>query len=200
MKKIKLANYKSILILTGAGVSVPSGIRPFRGKDGIWDEIDVEIVSKYDSFTEHTQEAWDFWGDFRNKVLDADPNIIHDIITEISIRHKTTVITQNLDGFHQKSGTQSVIEYHGSGLTDRCSNWHCDYKEDSSNNRYNGTFSFCPKCDCLRNPLHTTNSHCHSRIVRGFTIVISDTAHFGIIFKRQNADHSVIRVGCFSFP
>jgi NAD-dependent deacetylase len=50
MKKIKLANYKSILILTGAGVSVPSGIRPFRGKDGIWDEIDVEIVSKYDSF------------------------------------------------------------------------------------------------------------------------------------------------------
>lgn len=149
MKKIDLSKYKRIVILTGAGVSVPSGIKPFRGEGGIWEETDVKSVCNYDSFTKNTKATWDFWGGFKNDVLDKKPNIIHWILTEISNKHETTIITQNLDGFHQKSGSKEVIELHGSAFNHKCSNWECDYFEERVFEKYNGNIDYCPLCKSI---------------------------------------------------
>jgi NAD-dependent deacetylase len=106
---------------TGAGVSAESGIRTFRGQDGLWRQYDPYKVSSIDYFRRdpafYWQVALERWETYRQ----AEPNPGHFALAELEATgHLAAVVTQNTDGLHRDAGTQRLIELHGNGRTVRC--------------------------------------------------------------------------------
>ncbi len=106
------------VFLTGAGISVASGIRPFRGPDGLWNDRDVARLSDAYTLASDPQAVFDFWEKVRVTAEAANPNPAHYAIAELEARlrpgDELTLITMNVDGLHQKAGSRNVIEFHGS--------------------------------------------------------------------------------------
>jgi NAD-dependent deacetylase len=115
----------SIVALTGAGISVPSGIPDFRGRAGIqkgmWESVDPMEVAHIDAFHQDPARFWGFYGE-RFATLDAKlPNAAHLALVALE-RHGLldAVITQNVDMLHRKAGTRELIEVHGSIAGSSC--------------------------------------------------------------------------------
>jgi NAD-dependent protein deacetylase/lipoamidase len=107
---------ESAVVLTGAGVSVPSGIPDFRtpGK-GLWEKVDPMKVAHIDVFRRDPDRFWHFYGDRFATLGDKEPNEAHLAIAELEARGLIRgVITQNIDRLHRKAGSRNVIEVHGS--------------------------------------------------------------------------------------
>ncbi|MCF8069257.1 MAG: NAD-dependent deacylase [Desulfobacterales bacterium] len=113
---------KNVVALTGAGISVESGIPPFRGKGGLWEKIDAEKYAHIDTFMKDPATVWNVLLKDLKDVLDkAVPNDGHKGLAKLEAMGKlTTVITQNLDGLHQAAGNSDVIEFHGNFASQRC--------------------------------------------------------------------------------
>lgn len=111
----QIRNDRKLAILTGAGISVPSGIPPFRGTNGLYQNADVERCLSMRFFQIHPVEFWTFyWSLFdANLLLEALPNRVHFWLKDLERAHQVTVITQNIDGLHVKAGSSQVIEVHG---------------------------------------------------------------------------------------
>jgi NAD-dependent deacetylase len=105
---------RNIIILTGAGVSAESGIDTFRGEDGAWSKVNVEEVATPQGFKRDPKKVWE-WYDFRRtKLLTCKPNPAHYAIAELEEEFDNfTLVTQNVDGLHQRAGAENVIEIHG---------------------------------------------------------------------------------------
>jgi NAD-dependent deacetylase len=118
-----LANMSNGLVLTGAGISVPSGIPDFRSKIGLWSENDPEYAASIDGFLKSPQTLYDWFSPFHNLVDQAKPNIAHLTLCELERQGKINrIITQNIDRMHQKSCIgSSVIELHGNIVQGHCS-------------------------------------------------------------------------------
>ncbi len=103
------------LVFTGAGVSVESGIPPFRGAGGIWEKYDPEIL-EINYFKQHPEQSWKFIRNiFYKEMSRAVPNQGHLLLADLQrAGHIKCLITQNIDGLHQQAGSMKVIEYHGS--------------------------------------------------------------------------------------
>jgi NAD-dependent deacetylase len=104
------------VVLTGAGVSVPSGIPDFRtpGK-GLWEKVDPMKVAHIDVFRRDPDRFWHFYGDRFATLGDKEPNPAHEVIAELEARGLIRgVITQNIDRLHRKAGSENVVEVHGS--------------------------------------------------------------------------------------
>jgi NAD-dependent deacetylase len=104
------------VVLTGAGVSVPSGIPDFRtpGK-GIWEKVDPMKVAHIDAFRSDPDRFWHFYGNRFATLDDRQPNAAHEAIAELERRGLIRgVITQNIDRLHRRAGSDNVIEVHGS--------------------------------------------------------------------------------------
>ena len=107
---------KRAVVLTGAGVSVPSGIPDFRtpGK-GIWEKVNPMEVAHIDAFRRNPDRFWQFYSDRFSSLVDKRPNPAHEAIAELERRgHVRGVITQNVDRLHRMAGSEKVIEMHGS--------------------------------------------------------------------------------------
>ena len=108
-----------VVALTGAGVSVPSGIPDFRtpGK-GLWAKVDPMAVATIDAFHGDTKRFWDFYRPRFHDLADKEPNPAHAVLAELERRELLdAVITQNIDLLHRKAGSDDVIEVHGSIAT-----------------------------------------------------------------------------------
>ena len=106
----------SAVVLTGAGVSVPSGIPDFRtpGK-GIWEKVNPMEVAHIDAFRRQPDRFWQFYGERFASLVDVQPNPAHFAIADLERRGLVRgVVTQNVDRLHRKAGSQNVIEVHGS--------------------------------------------------------------------------------------
>ncbi|MEA2474659.1 MAG: NAD-dependent deacetylase [Thermoleophilaceae bacterium] len=104
------------VVLTGAGVSVPSGIPDFRtpGK-GIWEKVNPMEVAHIDAFRSSPDRFWQFYSDRFASLVDKRPNPAHDAIAELERDGRVRgVITQNVDRLHRMAGSENVIEMHGS--------------------------------------------------------------------------------------
>jgi NAD-dependent deacetylase len=104
------------VVLTGAGVSVPSGIPDFRtpGK-GIWEKVNPMEVAHIDAFRRSPDRFWQFYSDRFASLVDKRPNPAHEAIAELELRGIVRgVITQNVDRLHRMAGSRKVIEMHGS--------------------------------------------------------------------------------------
>lgn len=122
VKLIKQASHG--VVFTGAGISVESGIAPFTGAGGLWNQYDPKYI-EINFFTAHPQESWrEMKKIFFNDMHDATPNKAHEVVAALEKRgHVKGVITQNIDGLHQKAGSKNVQEFHGTIYTLSCV--HC---------------------------------------------------------------------------
>jgi len=118
-----------VVALTGAGVSVPSGIPDFRtpGK-GLWAKVDPMTVATIDAFHRDTKRFWDFYRPRFHDLADKEPNPAHEALAELERRGLLdAVITQNIDRLHRKAGSEDVIEVHGSIATASCTSCAATY-------------------------------------------------------------------------
>ncbi len=109
-----IAKAKHVTAFTGAGISVESGIPPFRGKDGLWDKYDPRLLD-IQHFMQYPEESWKVIKEiFYDTFHGAKPNRAHEVLAEMEkagLLHE--VITQNIDNLHQEAGNTVVHEFHG---------------------------------------------------------------------------------------
>lgn len=114
---------RSVLVLTGAGVSAESGVPTFRGggNSAVWKGMPFDVISSARMVERDLPAVWE-WFDYRRGLLEAlNPNPAHDEIAAWEDRFSDfALVTQNIDGLHQKAGSRSVIELHGSIWRVRC--------------------------------------------------------------------------------
>ncbi|WP_024989498.1 SIR2 family NAD-dependent protein deacylase [Segatella albensis] len=111
---------KKIVFLTGAGMSVESGFKTFRGNDGLWENYPVEQVASHDGWEADPTLVTNFYNMLRKKLWNAQPNEGHRLIKQLENDYEVCVVTQNVDNLHEKAGSSHVIHLHGE-LTKVCS-------------------------------------------------------------------------------
>ena len=126
--KDQIKNINRIVAVTGAGISQESGIPTFRGKDGLWRNHDAMKLATIDAFYDNPKLVWEWYNERRRNIFQAQPNQGHKAIAELEKYAQVTVLTQNIDGLHQKAGSSKVLELHGSIVKIKCS--VCDYNEE----------------------------------------------------------------------
>ena len=144
---------RHIAVLTGAGVSAESGVPTFRdAQTGLWAQFNPEELATEAAFRAHPQRVWDWYAQRRARIAQVEPNAGHRALAAFATRHpgRLTLITQNVDGLHQRAGSTGAIALHGSLLDDQwldapqacCS---LDHLQD-------GHPPHCPVCGNLRRP------------------------------------------------
>jgi NAD-dependent deacetylase len=144
---------KHIVFFTGAGVSTDSGIPDFRSTNGLYNQTyrypPEEIIS-HSFFEENPEEFFRFYKD-RMLYLDAQPNEVHRFIAECEKKEKSLgVVTQNIDGLHQKAGSKHVYELHGSVLRNYCMDCSTFYSAEYIKNSEG--IPRCQKCGGIIKP------------------------------------------------
>lgn len=111
---------KKVVFLTGAGMSVESGFKTFRGNDGLWENYPVEKIATHEGWEADPSLVTEFYNNMRRKLWGAQPCDGHKLIAGMEDECDVTVITQNVDNLHEKAGSTTVIHLHGE-LTKVCS-------------------------------------------------------------------------------
>lgn len=104
---------KRIVILTGAGMSVESGLGTFRGGGGLWDSYPVELVATPEGYRANPALVLEFYNKRRRELLTVEPNEGHRLVAALQERYDVTVVTQNVDDLHERAGSTNVIHLHG---------------------------------------------------------------------------------------
>jgi NAD-dependent deacetylase len=127
----RFENAKSVLVLTGAGVSAESGVPTFRGggNTAVWKGMPFDVISSARMIQRDLPAVWE-WFDYRRNLLGpVKPNPAHYEIAGWQDRFPDfTLVTQNIDGLHQKAGSNNVIELHGNIWRARCISCHARYE------------------------------------------------------------------------
>jgi NAD-dependent deacetylase len=110
---------KHIVVLTGAGMSAESGIKTFRDADGLWEGHDVMEVATPEGFTANPELVLDFYNKRRRQLFEVNPNAAHFDLAQLESHFKISIITQNVDDLHERSGSTKVIHLHGELLKAR---------------------------------------------------------------------------------
>ncbi len=142
---------RHVAALTGAGISAESGIPTFReAQTGLWARYDPEELASPEAFRRHPQLVWEWYQWRRELVRGAAPNAGHLALAQIaSLAPQFTLITQNVDGLHQRAGSANVIELHGNIMRNRC------FQEDivvSTPVKPGQTPPLCPRCGGFLRP------------------------------------------------
>src|SRR5262249_2438786 len=117
-----LRGARSVVVFTGAGVSAESGLPTFRsGADAMWRNEDVARYANPRGYRQHAADAWQWYCMRAQKAAEVEPNPGHRAIVEIEQRIEDFVlVTQNVDGLHQRAGSRNVVELHGNLRQVRC--------------------------------------------------------------------------------
>lgn len=141
---------RSVVALTGAGISVPSGIPDFRSPGtGLWENVDPMAVAHIDAWRADPERFWQFYGN-RFQTLDGkEPNAAHHVLVELERRgHLRAVVTQNIDMLHRKAGTRELVEVHGSIERSVCLACGARYPLAEVRTRLDDDAHGVPRCDC----------------------------------------------------
>ena len=197
--KDKLLEAKKIVFVTGAGISQESGIPTFRGNDGLWRNHDAMKLATIDAFYENPKLVWEWYNDRRKNIFQAGPNDGHFAIAELENFVDVAVLTQNIDGLHQKAGSRRVLELHGSIIRIKCT--VCDFKAEMTGE----ITKVPPKCTCgniLRPDVvwfgealnqetwqnaMTMANQCDLMVIAGTSLVVSPANTLPIYAKQNNA-------------
>jgi NAD-dependent deacetylase len=106
-------NRKSLVVLTGAGISAESGLRTFRDSDGLWEGFDVMEVASIDGWDRDRAKVLDFYNMRRKQALNVQPNEGHSALAKLEEVMDVTIITQNVDNLHEQAGSSTVMHLHG---------------------------------------------------------------------------------------
>ena len=140
----------SVVALTGAGISVPSGIPDFRSPGtGLWSNVNPMEVAHIDAFHRDPQRFWNFYGHRFQTLGDKRPNRAHAALVELERAGLLdAVITQNIDRLHERAGTTNLIEVHGSIAESSCLVCGLRYQLDDVRARHEGASDGVPRCEC----------------------------------------------------
>lgn len=114
--------FRSIVILTGAGISAESGLGTFRDKDGLWTKYDLQEVATPEGFARNPVLVHDFYNARRRNLIEALPNAAHAALAELERQFDGDIllVTQNVDDLHERAGSQRLLHMHGELLKIRC--------------------------------------------------------------------------------
>jgi NAD-dependent deacetylase len=140
-----------LIALTGAGISVESGIPDFRSSGGLWEKFDPMIYAHIDSFRRNPEMVWDMIFEMVDLTRSSKPNPAHVALAELEkMGILKAIITQNIDNLHQEAGSLNVIEFHGNAHTLECVKCGEDYSvDDFPNDR---TIPACRACGAILKP------------------------------------------------
>lgn len=116
----QLLKAKTLAVLTGAGISAESGIPTFRGQDGLWKNYRPEDLATPQAYARNPHLVWEWYKMRFETVMKAEPNAAHDALVELSKEKDLTLVTQNVDGLHERAGQNNVLELHGNITKSRC--------------------------------------------------------------------------------
>lgn len=120
-RELSLDRFKHIVFFTGAGLSAECGLPTYRGKGGIWGSYDWRDYACQRAFDRDPAAVWRFHDERRGLMADVEPSLSHRIIAAVQAAHaQVHIVTQNIDGLHQRGGGVGVIELHGSVWRVRC--------------------------------------------------------------------------------
>jgi NAD-dependent deacetylase len=141
---------RSVVALTGAGISVPSGIPDFRSPgSGLWENVNPIEVAHIDAWRADPERFWHFYGNRFQTLEGKEPNGAHRALVELERRGKLdAVITQNIDRLHRRAGTQELIEVHGTIEHSSCLECRAQYPIDEVRARLDQSPTSVPECDC----------------------------------------------------
>jgi len=143
------------VVLTGAGISTPSGIPDFRSQNtGLWMKDDPMQVASLSAFTYRPNVFFNWLRPLAQKMWQANPNAAHIGLAELEKAGAIqAVITQNIDGLHQAAGSQNVLEVHGSARTASCKVCRISYPADQFRAAFlEGGIPYCPVCGAILKP------------------------------------------------
>jgi len=146
---IDLSAYRNIVVLTGAGISVASGLRPFRGPGGLWTEEGVDQTpATPKGFAADPRATWRLFSPLREAASNAQPNTAHHALraAEAVAPGAFVLITQNVDGLHQRAGSQNVVEVHGNVFRTKCGDETCTLPRFVDESTPDAEIPTCPTC------------------------------------------------------
>lgn len=210
---LDLVGASNVVALTGAGISVESGIPPFRGKGGLWEKIDPMEFAHIDAFLRDPARVWQVLIKEMKDVVDqARPNEAHLGLARLEeLGLLKTVITQNVDGLHQMAGSNDVIEFHGNFAWQRCMD--CQDRTETSNISLD---RMPPRCRCggiyrpeciffgeMIPPQHLSRSQslaaqCDVMLVVGTSGTVEPAAYMPVISKQTGS--TVIEINAEKTP
>ena len=104
---------KNLVVLTGAGISAESGIKTFRGADGLWEGHDIMEVASPEGFHNKPELVLDFYNQKRRQLNMVMPNKAHSNLVKLEKHYKVNIVTQNVDDLHERAGSSSIVHLHG---------------------------------------------------------------------------------------
>lgn len=201
MVKEVILQARSVVVLTGAGVSAESGIPTFRGPEGLWRSFSPEELATPSAFAQNPILVWE-WYDWRRQIIASrEPNPAHCAIAKLETYYpEFLLITQNIDGLHQRAGSQKIMELHGNIWRIRCM-----AEGIISENREVPLCSIPPRCACsaLLRPdvvwfgeslppaalsqAVTAVENCELLLVVGTSAIVQPAASLPLIAKKHGA-------------
>ncbi|WP_436771201.1 SIR2 family NAD-dependent protein deacylase [Yinghuangia sp. YIM S09857] len=143
-----LARKPRLAVLTGAGISAPSGLPVYRGGDGLWDRNpEIAKLSTASRWFGKAAQAWEHWSNLRRAASAARPNPAHEALAAAEAHFDVHIATQNIDGLHNRAGSTNVAELHGSVFRTRCSGRACHARNGAwPDETAHETVPNCPHC------------------------------------------------------
>lgn len=139
------------VVLTGAGISAQSGIPTFRGHGGLWQEHHAQDLATPEAYRRDPDLVWRFYAWRRELVREANPNAAHLTLADMELKlGDFQLITQNIDGLHQRAGNRNVIELHGSLWRLRCT--RCEDRWEDTHVPLPQPIPQCPGCGAAARP------------------------------------------------
>jgi NAD-dependent deacetylase len=212
-----IAQSKKLVVFTGAGMSTESGISDFRSPEGIWSRFDPSefTFQKFLASEESREKYWEFSTSSWGEMAAAQPNPGHRAIAELdSIGKLDCVITQNIDGLHQRSGIpeEKVIELHGTARWVSCLECGQRYSKEQIQERLRGGIKVprCDSCGGIMKPAtisfgqamperetrqaETRAAACDLFLVAGSSLVVYPAAQMPLIAKESGARLIIINL------
>ncbi|MEO0140509.1 MAG: NAD-dependent deacylase [candidate division WOR-3 bacterium] len=147
-----VGGFQRAVVLTGAGVSAESGIPTFRDPDGVWSRLRPEDLASPEAFARDPKTVWDWYRARAENVKEAKPNPGHLALAEMErIFPDFYLITQNVDGLHQRAGSRRIIELHGNLARARCTSCRSIFPLEEAPLGPDG-MPHCPDCGALARP------------------------------------------------
>jgi len=147
---------KRVVVLTGAGISTPSGIPDFRSEGtGLWSRDEPLEVASLSTFRTHPESFFKWFRPLAGQIFNAQPNPAHTALMELEkMGILQTIVTQNIDMLHQKAGSKHVIELHGTLKTLSCTRCYTKYDSEDFIKRFidDGTIPVCLNCNGILKP------------------------------------------------
>ena len=195
---LRVRDYRNIVVLTGAGISVASGIAPFRGPGGLWTEKDIEECATATALKLNPKKVWDAFAFVRQKSDSVPPNAAHLALAELEKHNPNTwILTQNIDGLHQKAGSKNVLELHGSIHRSQCTRYCSPPFPDKEI-----AFHYCKKCGApLRYDIVLFEESLDSQIIQETAQLLEQADLFlvvgtsGIVFPAAGFIYNAQRAG-----